>query len=357
VVFIDKSYFSDIVPEDFEGNIEILNSGKPIWNSNLQYERRNLYTLLTSVKSDLMIKTSISILLLNKNLIEFLYLLVLLVLLLCVFAFILNYFVVKSVTNPLKLLEVASQKVAEGDFDICITQNNNDEIGQLTKNFNSMVKTLESTMKEKVAATESESAYKLKFLEAQINPHFLYNTLDEMRFRAFNLNQTELAKDIGKLSFMFKEMLSLNSDIELEKEINYIRNYIYLVNKSYENIHLHLNKTIDIEGIVIPKFTIQPIVENCIQHGYIHSKEAFIITIDIEMENENIMKITVSDNGIGCADYDLTASVLNQKHIGLKNIHQRLLQRFGEPYGLEFSSIESKGTIVVERIRLRREIP
>ncbi len=187
----------------------------------------------------------------------------------------------------------------------------------------------------------------------QINPHFLYNTLDTIRFRAIKANQDILSKDITLLSKMFKNMLNEESVITLEQEISYIKDYMYFQQNNYKDLLL---VTFDIEKEVEPclcvKSIIQPVVENSILHGMDETKSILNISIQAKKIAEYRVDIIIEDDGRGTDQNLMLEDHLKQypKHIGLKNIHDRIREFYGEDYGIEFYSEKGKGTVVTLKI-------
>jgi two-component system sensor histidine kinase YesM len=191
----------------------------------------------------------------------------------------------------------------------------------------------------------------LKMLTSQINPHFLYNTLDSIRWKALRNRDVEVGRQIEALADMFRHILGKGNDIvTVEQEIRQLETYLFIMNFRYrDRIKCAIIADDAVKNIKIPKLILQPIVENSILHGiepHIHNGE---ITVRIEIR-ENILYIVVSDNGCG-ADEKIINTRLQSKEtddnvFALKNIDRRIKLRYGGKYGIHFASAIGKGTVV-----------
>jgi two-component system sensor histidine kinase YesM len=192
---------------------------------------------------------------------------------------------------------------------------------------------------------------KLKMLTSQVNPHFLYNTLDSIRWKALKNKDEEVAGQIEALANMFRHILSKGNDIvTMEQEIKQLETYLFIMNFRYRNrIKCKITADDNVKQIKIPKLILQPIVENSILHGIEPRLGDGEITVNIEVRLGRLY-IIISDNGCG-ADASEINSMLrnkeaNENFFALKNIDQRIKLRYGEEYGISFNSIVGKGAIV-----------
>ena len=190
----------------------------------------------------------------------------------------------------------------------------------------------------------------LSFLQAQINPHFLYNTLSSIRF-LISMNQVEKAEDmLYKFTRLLRSILPKASDmISLEEEIKNIKNYVELQKMRYPDC-FDINYDIDtsILNFQVPSFILQPIVENAIFYSMEKENNKGIINI-VGYRVEDSIRITIKDNGIGMSK-DKVSSVLKKEssinRVGVINVHERVRLNYGKEYGLKIDSIEGKGTKV-----------
>ena len=198
-------------------------------------------------------------------------------------------------------------------------------------------------------------------LQSQINPHFLYNTLEAIRSQALLNNQTEIALMTEKLARFFRYCISNREDIvTIRDEINNIRDYFFIQQYRFENrfsLEIIYNEEDDSFDKVIPKMTLQPVVENAIFHGLEQKKGSGTVTIRI-LQTRSKIYIVISDDGVGMQEEQVLSmnqrlqnlgikadeTVSYRKGIALSNVNNRLKLYFGEEYGLRISSIIGQGT-------------
>lgn len=232
-----------------------------------------------------------------------------------------------------------------------------DEIGQLVYNYNLMVDRIHQLMTEQREIAEKLKVSEANALQAQINPHFLYNMLDMINWLALDGKQKEVSLAVQTLSKFYKLTLSKkNIMIPIGKELQHVELYVRLQNMRYEDkIAFIIDVPDDILDYEIPKLVLQPIVENSIQHG-IFEKESMEGTIVIMawMEEGDIIFV-VSDDGVGIRPEKLSRILMGEgqgggSNIGIYNTHQRLQLLYNEKYGLQYESVYGKGTEVTIRI-------
>jgi len=196
--------------------------------------------------------------------------------------------------------------------------------------------------------SELLSKARIKFLQAQINPHFLFNALNTIVYycRVKPEKARELIIQLG--NFYRKNLTNNDSLIDLKKEISHVRSYFQLEKARFgEKIHLFIDLPRDIE-CKLPPLTLQPIVENAVKHGLLPKKEPGKITITGMIDDEKLV-ITISDNGQGMSTEHLNnlfAIQDEKEHIGLLNVHERLKNLFGKTFGLSIKSKINEGTTV-----------
>ena len=232
-----------------------------------------------------------------------------------------------------------------------------DEIGQLVYNYNLMVDRIQQLMTEQREIAEKLKVSEANALQAQINPHFLYNMLDMINWLALDGKQKEVSLAVQTLSKFYKLTLSKkNIMIPIGKELQHVELYVQLQNMRYEDkISFIIDVPDDILDYEIPKLVLQPIVENSIQHG-IFEKESMEGTIVIMawMEEEDIVFV-VSDDGVGIRPEKLPRILAGEgqgggSNIGIYNTHLRLQLLYSEKYGLHYESVYGEGTEVTIRI-------
>ena len=269
-------------------------------------------------------------------------------------SFIISYIISNTVTKPVQKLSGAMKEIEKGNFDVSVYQKGSDEIATLAQSFDHMVIVIDNLLQQVYIEQNEASKLRYQVLQSQIKPHFLYNTLDTLQWKAMEYeNSDEFVELITALSSFFRISLSGGKDfITLDKEVEHVRNYLIIQQYRYQDI---LGYTIKYDSTlgntVVDKLIIQPIVENAIYHGIKPKLSYGTISINIYLDGEDI-KIVVSDDGVGMSPQKLEEmrTHLKTKHqgdsLGLYNVHQRLSALYGENYGVSIESELGKGTSV-----------
>ena len=266
----------------------------------------------------------------------------------------LNMFVSSRIANPIKVLENSVKKLESGVKDVDISISGSYEIQHLGKAIRSMVNQMHTLMDNIMIEQESKRKSELDALQAQINPHFLYNTLDSIIWMIENENYDGAIIMVTALARLFRISLSKGKNIiTVRDEIEHARNYLTIQNIRYKN-----KFTYDIEvdertlNLASIKLIIQPLIENAIYHGmeFMGGDGEILVKTYIK---EDDLYIDVIDNGLGMlqevADTLLTNETKIEKKssgIGLKNVHERIQIYFGKDYGLKVYSEPDEGTTI-----------
>ncbi len=267
---------------------------------------------------------------------------------------ILSYVLAKRFVVPINNLYNHMAKVKNGDLDTHVTVTSNDEISELSEQFNDMIAKIRELMASVITEQKLKREAEIVSLQTQINPHFLYNTLASIRFMVYTGNKEDADTIILALIHIMKNILSdTNEFVTVEKEIDLLQDYINIQKLTFANL-LTIDFDIDeqINGCKIIKLLLQPIVENAILHGLKPKKEDCVLSITGRAVEESL-EFKIEDNGIG---FDISKSDLNfqdrdfKKGVGLRNVHNRIILTFGEKYGITVSSRVNQGTIVTVRI-------
>lgn len=260
-----------------------------------------------------------------------------------------TYLITSVLTKNILSLNTAIKKINKDNIDISVAINSHDEIGQLYLQFNSMViriKELVNDIKKNEAAKRKAE---MKVLQAQINPHFLYNTLNTIKF----LSVLQGAENICNVSESLSRLMHLNMDsrvfISVEEEIQYIENYLKIQEYKYTNKFIYnIVADEDIMNKLILKLLLQPIVENALIHGIAPMKGQGILLIKLYREDNHI-KLRVQDNGIGIGKTrieEILSGSIFSSGIGLSNIISRIEINFGKNYGVTILSEPNLYTVV-----------
>ena len=263
----------------------------------------------------------------------------------------------RSIADPLVALSQRAQEVKEGDLSLREpVRSEVPEIQTLSVAMEQMIARLDAQMKESQQRQESLRKTELALLQAQINPHFLYNTMDTIIW-LIEAEKTEEAVDmVSNLSDFFRHSLSKGEDvITLEEEERHVRSYLQIQHVRYKSV---MDYTVDIDPALhpalIPKLTLQPLVENALYHGIKLKRSVGMIQISGKREG-SIIVLQVADNGVGMTAERLEAlrramESNTRVGFGLSAVHQRLQLQFGREYGLSIASQDGIGTTVTVRI-------
>lgn len=281
------------------------------------------------------------------------------------FTITLYFFITARLTRPIQILKKKMRQAANGNLEAKVKSTGQDEITDLGNSFNLMLEKIKNLLNQSLREKELIQKAELRTLQAQINPHFLYNTLDSVIWMAEAGKNDQVIKLVQAFSQFFRTSLNKGRDwISVKSEIDHIRNYLVIQQMRYSDI---LDYEIDIEPELLPhatlKMTLQPLVENALYHGIKNKRGKGLIRIRGQIVEYDILLI-VEDNGIGMNLDRLTAirEELEQTRIseneateqargfGLYNVHQRIRLYFGERYGIEIESEEGVGTILTVRI-------
>lgn len=266
-------------------------------------------------------------------------------------------FILSWVIRRISFLNESIKKIDKGDTAIYLGGEADDEIGKLYNSYNDMVKRIQQLMDEKYQIGMLLKSTELKALQAQINPHFLYNTLDMVNWLAYGGRNEEIHETVIALSKYYRLVLNRGQDtLLLAEELQHVMYYVKIQNIRFSGkITYQENVEEEIKNIKVPKIILQPLVENAILHG-IREKPNKTGTIRVTgfLSGEDIV-IKVTDNGVGM-DEEKLAHIMNQENYntqggyGVRNVHARLQLMFGPKYGLEYTCIEGTGTCVTIRL-------
>ena len=255
---------------------------------------------------------------------------------------------------PVKKLGQVMRRVEEGDTTIRAEQKGAQEFQVLAGTFNQMLERIETLMKEEKEQEALTRIYELKALTSQINPHFLYNTLDTIIWMAEFQDHQKVVDITKALSNYFR--LSLNAGEEivtLRQEIEHVRQYLFIQKERYgDKLEYTIFEPDDIPDIKLPKIVLQPLVENAIYHGIKESERPGKITITVS-KRDTFIDICIADNGVGIKEN--TTSTKELGGVGIKNIKERLTLFFGEAFSMEIESEPNAYTKVYLHLPLKEE--
>ena len=274
------------------------------------------------------------------------------VLLLIVF---ISHYIPLSISRPIMELVEVTQQVSQGNLQVRSHVNTGVEAKQLSESLNTMIdkinELLEQVKKEQIRIRKAE----FELLQAQINPHFLYNTLDTIIWLAESDEQKQVVHMVESLSDFFRTSLNQGKDIiSIKEEIQHVRSYLEIQQMRYQDIlEYEINVPEEFYQNTIPKITVQPLVENALYHGIKNKRGKGKITVRGYRE-DSFFILEVRDNGIGMQPERLVQvrnallykQLAESKVYGLYNVNERIRLNCGEEYGLRISSTYQEGTTV-----------
>jgi len=264
-----------------------------------------------------------------------------------------------TLTRPIKQLDIHMKQVEKGNFDIRVDIASPNEIGKLARTFNLMIGKIRELMGQIVREQEIKRVSEIKALQAQIKPHFLYNTLDSIIWMAETNKMREVVEMTTALSKLFRASIGQGEgEVPLAVELEHIDSYMKIQAMRYRNKFTYaIDVAPELRGCPILRFVLQPLVENAIYHGLKNKAETGHIRI-AGRRTGSVLELTVEDDGIGmdrAAAEALLAPAAGDaartgSGVGVLNVHQRIRLLYGPSFGLAFDSEPEEGTTVTIRI-------
>ncbi len=277
---------------------------------------------------------------------------------LCIIA---TLYISSLLSSPLYRLQKSMKLVEEGFFDIQIDEGGEYVVSELSKTFNKMVKTIKQLMDDIVVEQDGKRKKELEALQSQINPHFLYNTLDSIIWLAENERVEDSVLMTTALSRFFRIGISSGRNIiTVSEEIEHIKNYLSIQNIRYKNRFDYVITVADeLLSAKTLKLILQPVVENALYHGLEYMYDRGEIVIEATAEGEGLL-FAIRDNGIGmdeetCQGLFHSKPVVEPKGsgVGMKNVNERIKLYYGAQYGMTVESELEEGTTVYIKIPLQ----
>ncbi|WP_449536465.1 cache domain-containing sensor histidine kinase [Ferdinandcohnia sp. Marseille-Q9671] len=272
-----------------------------------------------------------------------------------------SYFLSNSISKPIRQLMNFMRKAEGGELRVRYTEKRDDEIGMLGKSFNKMLKQINELLRLTERHERQKREAEFRSLQANINPHFLYNTLDTIQWMARKQKAFDIAEVVESLAKLFRIGLSKGRDmIPLDKEIEHIESYLKIQQTRYrEKLQYQIEVDEHVSSQYVLKFILQPLVENAIYHGIKERRGPGQIIVSAQQSNGNI-RLLIQDNGAGMSESQLheirvalkdavrrtesQGEAKNKKGYGILNVQARIVLAFGEPYGITIESKEKVGT-------------
>lgn len=273
----------------------------------------------------------------------------------------------RSIYTPIKKLHDVTTTITKNDLHALVTSENADEITELGISFNIMIGKIRELLDSKIKEQENLKKAELRALQAQINPHFLYNTLDTIIWMAASQKTDQVIEIVSALSNFFRISLSKGRDwITIGEEVERARSYLTIQRMRYRDImDFTIQVEAGVEDFTILKLILQPLVENAIYHGIKNKREGGVIMVRASKKNAEEILLEVEDNGIGFTPEkmkglqaeldDDSDEIKMETGFGVGNVNKRIKLYYGKQYGLTISSEYNRGTTVRLVIPATRE--
>jgi two-component system sensor histidine kinase YesM len=282
----------------------------------------------------------------------------------------LGYYFSERIVSPVHKLKCAMKKVENGIFEQLKDKSKKaNEIDELIESYNTMVIRLEKTIRQKYISEMNKRTIEFKMLQAQINPHFLYNTLNLITSMAELEGNGKIGRVSNSLARMFRYNIQEGDIVRIKQELEQVSNYVTIQKlRFYDKVEFCYEISEEIESYYMLKFLFQPLIENAIFHG-IENKDGPGKIDMIFKEEQEMLIIKIIDDGVGMSE-DTYLGILEKitrrreeyfkqeryDHIGIENIHCRIRDYYGEEFGLHIESILGEGTIIEMKIPIVKEM-
>jgi two-component system sensor histidine kinase YesM len=288
----------------------------------------------------------------------------------CAFLLILYMGFSTHLSAPTRRLKEAMEQAGEGSLDVRVELNTGDEMEYVADGFNKMMERLNDYIDQVYVAQNCQKDAELNALKMQIQPHFLYNTLDVIRMTALEEHDEKSAELLECLAHQLRYVMGEHNErIYLKDELEALREYFVIMKVRYEGkISLHINVANEDQMLVIPKLLLQPVVENAIKHGLREKPGHGTVAISV-MRRTDYLQIIVMDDGVGMSeervkhmqevlDHPEVGYTDKEKNVsvGMKNVYDRIKLNCGKDYGFTIESVVGMGTIVTYRLPIWEEM-
>lgn len=269
----------------------------------------------------------------------------------------------RQISTPIRNMRQAFSKLEQDDLNVQLEVARNDELGQLARYFNQMVTVLRSNREESLRSQKALNEAQLRMLVAQLNPHFLCNTLDTMKWIGKINKIPEVALMATNLADILRFCISKEDFVPLRQELNVLKRYMEIQRiRLSDHFDFHIHIPAELEDVPVPKMFLQPIVENAIIHG-LRGTDNNMVSVEAVCLDEAHMSIAVIDNGVGIPaelagkQYD-RRNIAEGNHLGLYNVDTILKIHYGADYGLFLDNgPDGTGTTVTTIIPMHKEEP
>ncbi|WP_046174284.1 cache domain-containing sensor histidine kinase [Domibacillus indicus] len=289
---------------------------------------------------------------------------ILLFVIVTVIALIIAGFLAWGVAKPLQHLTEQMKRVEKGDFNVELNRRSKDEVGMLSESFQTMIKEIQGLIREKYEIELKQKEAEMYALQSQINPHFMYNTLETIAMTVEEDDKNTVVDIVTILGRMLRYSLSNKEQlVAIRQELQHIRDYLTIQSYRFEDeLAFSIDVQVNPDKEYIPKFILQPLVENALEHAFVPG-QPLVVTICISYAGDEI-HMKIEDNGAGMSKIKLLeirqlltleTDLNRDHHFGMVNVNGRLVLHYGEAYTLQIASEKSAGTKMLVRVPVNRE--
>ena len=277
-------------------------------------------------------------------------------------ALVIAFLLSKSITQPIHALQHTMHQVEQGDLNVRCGVTAGNELGQLSDSFNHMIATTQALMDETARVAEQKRISEWRALQAQIQPHFLYNTLDSIIWMSHAGRSAEVVEMTSALASLLRRSIGTGSDTNtLAEEMDHVKSYLTIQKMRYnEKLQYELDMDPQTADCLLPKLILQPLVENAIYHGIKVKQTGGTVRVESILEEERLL-ITVEDDGVGMTEEQI-ARIFEKKQsdaestkIGVYNVNERLQYYFGSEASMRYYSTPGRRTMVMLVLPIVRE--
>jgi two-component system sensor histidine kinase YesM len=283
--------------------------------------------------------------------------------------FLITFLTTNFLFARLKVMVKMMKRIQNGEFEVRIADQGRDEIGQLAGSFNQMAENLEGVMLNLIEQETAHRDAEIRALQSQINPHFIFNTLESLRMECELRKEYDLAKVLTSLGSLFRYNIKwVNYLVPLREEIEHIKNYIVVMQIRFgDRVHFNINIDEALYNYLVIKMMLQPLVENCFYHAFQNLEGIWRIDINGKIEGENL-DIEILDNGTGidpdrlnrinlclASENDAGIDKKAEGFIGLWNVAKRIKMQFGNEWGIRLDSVQNVGTKIMITIPAKQK--
>jgi two-component system sensor histidine kinase YesM len=269
----------------------------------------------------------------------------------------LSYALTRLITEPLHVMLRAIANTGEGRFHTEFRKLGSQEFNVVMRKFSEMNEKIQRLIQDKYQSEIREKEAHIKALNLKLDPHFMYNTLNMISLLALEKEEYEISDIVISLSNMMKYLVRNDTAlVPLATDLMYLKSYITIMSKRFEGtFHVEYDLDESLDEIIVPKFFLQPLVENACIHGFKQMKSGGLLRISSRRDGDDA-KFTVEDNGCGIPEGQLALILTQSSKVGLSNVNERIKACFGGEYGMTIHSREGEGTKITIVVPCREEV-